>query len=473
MAGPISQQDLARLRQAMFLGLARQPLGLPEALQALLAAAPGKEPALAALALAGQLQRFERPVVERGAGGVPEAARRLHDDPRPILPEPARRLLQRLANGAEKAMAGAVVQAAVRKVMNAGFRLHPFDLPRLVAHIKGHAACLGLAERAYLALAEAPGKPEAPNLLHAEIAAENWTEFPKGHRVAFLREERRRDAAAARALLEGVFKSETATVRADLLAALEVGLGPDDLPFLDSLAADRSEGVRNVAVRLAAGVPGTPAYTQRLADAAGCFVRADRGSSILKRIGLAGSAGVVFNPPVAKTDQRAMLSRLFEGLSPAEIARVGGLATAEIMAALPEGIVMETLCEKALRDCDDELVAQLCAQRLAAIEAGKHSPTPMLGWLAEKLTEPVTIDFGKALLASSTWWAVLDRFKEAAMPAAMRDDGTLIWTASVLPPELMAAFQDAISDLPPVTARSARDLADLVLALDTLKPSQG
>jgi hypothetical protein len=174
---------------------------VPERLQGPLASAPGRDPALAVLALAGQHQRFERPAVARGADGVPEAARRLHEDPRPIVAEPARRLLLRLANGAEKHMADSVVRAAVRRVLRTGLRLHPFDLPRLIGHIKGDARRLGLAERAYLALADAPGKAAAPSLLHAEITAENWSEFPKGHRVAFLRAQRRKDPAAARALL--------------------------------------------------------------------------------------------------------------------------------------------------------------------------------------------------------------------------------------------------------------------------------
>jgi hypothetical protein len=251
MSELISSQELGRLRQALFLGLARQPMTVPDSLQALLASAPDRDPTLAALALAGQRQRFERPAVARAGDGVPEAARRLHEDARPIIPDPVRRLLLRLAHGVEKQMADTVV----RRVLGAGFRLHPFDLPRLIGQIKGDARCLGLAERAYLALAETPGKADAPSLLHAEITAENWTELPRGRRVAFLREQRREDAAAARALLQGVLKSETAAVRADLLAALEVGLGADDLPFLESITSDRSEAVRELAARLIANIP--------------------------------------------------------------------------------------------------------------------------------------------------------------------------------------------------------------------------
>src|SRR5262249_14164700 len=188
----LSPQEIARLRQAMLLGLARQPLAVPAPLQPLVAAAtPARDAALTVLALAGQQQRFERATLERGQDATPEAARQMHADPRPIMPEPARRALLRLASGVDRGAADAVLSAAARHVMRAGFRLHPFDFSRLIGHIKGDARCLGLAERAYLALAGGSGTTDAPNLLHAEITAENWTTFPKGHRIAFLRATRR------------------------------------------------------------------------------------------------------------------------------------------------------------------------------------------------------------------------------------------------------------------------------------------
>jgi Family of unknown function (DUF5691) len=475
MSGPISAQDLAQLRQAMFLGLARQPLGVPGRLQPFIAAAPEREAALTVLALAGQWQRFKRPIVERSADGIPEAARRLHQDQRPIMREPARRLLLRLANGVEKALADAVLCAAVRRLMRAGFRLHPFDLPRLIGHIKGDARCLGLAERAYLSLADESSKPDAASLLHAEINAENWTEFPKGHRAAFLREERRKDPTAARVLLESVFKSEPAAVRADLLAALDVGLGADDLPLLESLTADRADTVRSVASRLTASVSGTLAFAARLAEAARCFGRNTSAvSGILKRVGLASTASVVFTPPkrVNQMEQRAALASLFDGLSVREIASAAALTADAVVAALPadEDTVLTALSKRAVRDGDEETMLHLIAHRLSTIDGQRFSVAPLLQWLAENLTGPVPAEFGKTLLGSAAWRAVVERLKEATTPAAMKDDGTLIWTAALLPSGLLATFQEAVSGLLPVTTRSARDFADLVLTLDTIQP---
>jgi hypothetical protein len=472
MSELISSQELGRLRQALFLGLARQPMTVPDSLQALLASAPDRDPTLAALALAGQCWRFERPAVARAGDGVPEAARRLHEDVRPIVPDPVRRLLLRLANGVEKQIADAVVRTAVRRVLRAGFRLHPFDLPRLIGHIKGDARCLGLAERAYLALAETPGKADAPSLLHAEITAENWTELPRGRRVAFLREQRREDAAAARALLQGVLKSETAAVRADLLAALEVGLGADDLPFLESITSDRSEAVRDLAARLIANIPGTSAYAVRLAEAAQCFARPTSGvGGILSRVGLA-SASVVFTPPKPPGQhQRATLSQVFDGFSVAEVAAAAGLTPDEVVAALPTGddTVTTALFNRAVRDGDEMTMVQL---QLPRLDADRGSPAYPLHWLALHLTGPVSEEAGTRLLDAAAWRAVLKARREATTPGAMKDDGTLIWTAAILPPRLLAAFQDAISTLPPIGTRSARDFSDLVLALDALQPPQ-
>jgi hypothetical protein len=482
MSELIPSHELGRLKQALFLGLARQPLAVPEGLQALLAAAPG-EPSLAVLALAAQRLRFERPAVTRGADGVPEVARWLHEDSRPIIPEPVRRLLLRLANGAEKHMADTVVRAAVRRVLRAGFRLHPFDLPKLIGFIKGDAQCLGLAERAYLALADAQGKADAPSLMHAEITAENWTEHPKGNRVAFLCEQRRKDPAAARALLEGVFKSETAAVRADLLAALGVGLGPDDLPFLESITSDRSEAVRALAARLIANVPGTAAYTSRLAEAAQCFARRAPASGILKSIGLASAGDVAFTPPKAagkgkqltELDRQLLrfgMERLFDGFSLAEVAAAAALTADEVLAALSntaaEDNILTAFTERATRDSDEETLVRLARHQLT----DPLSLETVLGDLALSLSGSAPLEFGRLLLEAPAWHAVLKERQEATTPAAMKDDGTLIWTAAILPPELHPAFETAIAALPPVATRSARDFSDLMLALDALQPPQ-
>src|SRR5262249_44191125 len=160
-------------------------------------------------------------------------------DPRPILPPPARRVLARLTTSVEKAHAGAVLSIAVRRVGEAGCRVHPFDLPALARHVKGDAESLGLAERAYLALTASDSEDNgAGSLFFERITTDNWTTFPRASRRAFVADVRRQDAAAGRALVEAVWKTEQAPMRAALLEALTTALGPDDKPFLDSLSGD-------------------------------------------------------------------------------------------------------------------------------------------------------------------------------------------------------------------------------------------
>jgi hypothetical protein len=468
----LSAQDLGRVKQAMLLGLARQPLGIPEPLQPLVAAAPDRDAVLTVLALAGQQQRFQRPARHDGVEPISEAARRMHEDPRPILPEAARRALLRLANGVEKSLADAVLSAAARRVAASGFRLHPFDLPQLIAHIKADARCLGLAERAYLALTVSSEAIATPTVLDNEITRENWTGFQKIHRIAFLRNERRKHAVAARALLQDVFKSEPANVRGDLLGALEVGLGVDDLPFLESLANDRADSVRTVAARLVAAVPGTPAFTARLSEAARCFVRSSLSvGGILNRIGLSDTAAVTFKPTASanRGERHAQLAWLFEGFSAAEVGAAGGLKVAEVIAAIPpdDEAVFAAFSQRAMRDDDTPTMMQLTKARLMATK----SPAHVLGWLASNLTEPAPLDFGHCLLASDVFEAALQRFHEADTPTAMKDDGTLIWTAAVLPTALLASFLAKLEPLSPATTRAAREFAALVLALDA--PTHG
>jgi hypothetical protein len=130
------------------------------------------------------------------------------------------------------------------------------------------------------------------------------------------------------------------------------------------------------------------------------------------------------------------------------------------------------LSDRAVRDADDEAVLWLMAHRLSHIDAGRFSVAPLLAWLADSLSGPVSAEFGQTLLGSAATQAALERCKEATTPAAMKDDGTLVWTAALLPTELLGAFQQAIAGLLPGTTRSARDFADLALALDTLQPPQ-
>ena len=460
----LDRDELARARQAMMLGLARQPLTTPAKLTALLAAAgPTIDPGRIVLALATQRQRFERPatcVPEE----VPPAARQIHADARPILSAVARRALVRLSNAVAKGHASHVLQAATSRIVAAGYRPHPFDLPWLMPHIKHNVACLGLAERAYLALSSSPlssspGGDDQPSILHAQITHETWTDFPKGHRREFLTQQRRADPAAARALLEGVFKNEPAPVRAELLGAMRTGLGPDDLPFLESLTGDRADSVKAVAARLLASVPGTPAHAARLGEAAACFKKTSGVKSLMSRIGLAPAGTVEFAAPKGnQAAQAAAVQALFGGLALPEISAATGLSANDVLGALPlDGIVIDCFVATATAQSDDATRRVLFDHKLGAIIDAPHLVTHTLMALATISSEPASPDMADRLLGCEGWSGLIKRL---TLP-----EGSLLAIAGLLPVAAIPAFLAAIEPVAFPLTREARAFAELMIAL--------
>jgi Family of unknown function (DUF5691) len=454
---PVTSADLDQLRQALTLGLSRQPLKPSAALAALMAEAPG-ERALAMLALAGQRLRFER-TASPEMTATPEAAIRLHEDPRPVMPEPLRRALLRLVRGADKSMTGAVASAAVRRLGASGYRLNPFDLPGLMPHIKVQADQLGLAERAYLALTEVSDVPaDAPSLLYTDITRDNWTAFPKGARGSFLRAERRRDAGQARALLEAVFKMEPAATRGDLLTALDVGLSRDDLPFLESIATDRAESVRTIVASLVSCVPGTAAFEGRIAAVAACFSRASGLGKVASSLGL----GNEVNYAAPKGTNHVQINALFAGLTAHDIAAAAKITVAELLDALPANdyqIFPQFLAAASAASDPASAVLQLVMHKLEPTRSDVYPHVYTLQQLTAELTTTLPDDFACELLASERWRGVIKRYTDATASHALKDDGTLIITATLLPTAAMSAFLATLEPLLVTTTRSARDFA--------------
>jgi len=467
MQDPIPPGLNARIRQAFLLGLARNPVAPPPSLTGLLP--PGGEPALALLALTGQRQRFDappRPAVDP----VPEAARRMHDDPRPILPPPARRALNRLAGSVEKSLAGDVLPIVLRRISAAGCRPHPFDLPEFARYIKSDAGNLGLSERAYLALiASSAGEEAAKGLFFDRITAENWTTFPKAQRRAFAADVRRKDPAEGRALIESVWKTEPAPVRAALLEALSVGLGADDKPFLEKLATDRAESVKQAAAQLLARMPSDEGFAQRVAEAALWFRHTGKGvGRVMAALGMGGEGALAFAPPDGKLDtvgtDTARL-RLFERLPLDALAKAVGVMPADIIATLPEDEIQVAwlFLETARNDGDTTMVQCIVQTRLLSRR------TFHLGEItsfAAGASLPLDPGAAARFLAAPAWRKAVGEFAgTAASSPVPKDDGRFIFTATLMPREAMPAFVASLDAAPRFATRAARDFADLILAL--------
>lgn len=107
---------------------------------------------------------------------------------------------------------------------------------------------------------------------HTEPDERLWQEGLFAERVTHLTRLRRRDPAAARELLGGSWSRERAEDRLLFLDALQEGLSADDEPFLEAALADRAKNVRLTAAELLCTLPGS-ALARRMAARAVVAVR--------------------------------------------------------------------------------------------------------------------------------------------------------------------------------------------------------
>jgi hypothetical protein len=488
-----SRLNAARLRQSFMLGLNRSPLALPEeTAEAIRAGSPNTPPALAALALAGAQIRFARPSPAQAAEAVPEAAKCLHGDPRPVLPGKARRHLQRLFFKADIEASRVIVGAALKRLNPLRLRLHPFDLPRLAAPLKSCGVLPGVAERAYLALTQTASEDEPQeHLLHEVITAENWRSFGKAARVRFLGELRAKDAAAGLALLQESFAQDPAALRSELVLALSAGLSAADQAFLENLERDRADSVRTVGAKLLSLLPGTAAYNERFVRAAACL-------QVKPAKGLRGKTQIVFTRPAGASHQAAGVETLilFENIAAQDLAARLDMTVEAFLEALPDGeeALLGALLRTAIAGCSDDAIAALVPRLsasaidmllshlpesgalpevqmpllrrfVARLDKGSYPRAPAFAALLGRLAGPLPFEMAQGLLDSSGWREYLAALAEPEMDRRKIDLESLMYTAMLLPAESMRSFLSAIEPLPPAINRKASEFAHFVLAL--------
>lgn len=276
----------AQLQSTALLGTDRRPLPEPAGPPALLAAAAGVErtdPATALLELAALTAVRQRAGLLPLPAPAPQPA--AGEDERPELPAAAARRLAVLLAGRA---AGTTTQPNLTELLpqwlalarERGYRPPADQVPALLeaararGELRGDAVALAgplgrwLAERNpqwryVLRTAGAEGPTEADLVWQQGLFAE---------RVTHLTVLRRREPAAALALLAGTWPSERAEDRLLFLDALQEGLSPADEPFLEAALADRSRNVRATAAELLSTLPGS-ALGRRMAERARAAVR--------------------------------------------------------------------------------------------------------------------------------------------------------------------------------------------------------
>ncbi|WP_458232594.1 DUF5691 domain-containing protein [Roseateles sp. P5_E8] len=103
-----------------------------------------------------------------------------------------------------------------------------------------------------------------------------WTDGTLEQRRAWFTQARQADPAAARERLKAALPELPARERADLVAALATGLGPNDEALLDPLRNDRSREVRQAALQLLLRLP-EAAHPQRAAARLAPLLTFERG----------------------------------------------------------------------------------------------------------------------------------------------------------------------------------------------------
>ncbi|WP_171172056.1 DUF5691 domain-containing protein, partial [Streptomyces sp. I05A-00742] len=188
----------------------------------------------------------------------------------------------------------------------------------------------------YALRAHAAGGPAVPGAAGPEEERRLWREGLFAERLAVLTAVRRRDPAAARALLASTWATERAEDRQAFLGTWAEGLSPDDEPFLEDALSDRGNAVRALAAELLGALPGS-ALTARMTERARTCVARDGGLIVVEAPhecdGAMRRDGITEKPPSGRGARSWWLSGIVEA-TPLSVwpARLGVAGPAEAVA---------------------------------------------------------------------------------------------------------------------------------------------
>ena len=252
------------LRSSALVGTERRAVR-PDALVDVVALPPDQDTegrALVAAALFGTARRTAAAPIPTGRSPLTEPAA---SEPDRWAPPAATQLLELLLgnNLGRPAEAAPLLQHWFTECARRG-RIVPDTLLVRVLTQGGTAperrapirACLGERGRWLAAQRStwdwAVGAPEPDQV---ELTSEALLEVGKDARIDALRTLRSADPERGRLLFEAVMDQLDASTRADLLACLSVGLGPDDGSLLETALDSRAKSVRATALRLLERLP--------------------------------------------------------------------------------------------------------------------------------------------------------------------------------------------------------------------------
>lgn len=473
---PLAGLDPERLVRAFALGSGRGEVN---------AAAAGADP-LTLLALLAQRLRFGRPALPR----VVPTGRQLPSSAMPITPRQIRIALIRLCEGTTRTDWQDLIVAGLEAIGTAGFRLHPFDLPRLAPRLAGKQDRLGPVERSYLAF-QRPGGQDEEESGDGETTRDNWTAAPKLRRLEFIRTLRLADPDGARALIEQSFSGLRAPVRAELVGVLGLGLAPADRPFLEGLTGDRASQVREAVTALLARIPGTDAYDARLREALEM--------TSLSRAGLLGMRRVIkVEPPKLPEDRiEAALRERFQGVSLGAVLSALKVPAADLeslvkgadrstamcllwaafadgdlqrVAAVAAGAELSTA--EALRVIEPDLSAAPAGARRGVVakfldlrELAAGGDPPDFTRLRHLLAGPLSDGQARDLLEAGTWKTLTDRLDSLTASEPQQVAALVAAAAALIPTALGPLLHERLEPLPPEVASASVRYAELLSAI--------
>lgn len=343
-------------------------------------------------------------------------------DPRPALPEAARRRLAHLladraapSGGGRRGTAPDLTElipqwlaTANRKGFRAPAALLPplLDAARARTDLRPQALAFagprglwlaGLNPDWKFALRGSANGVLQPDTRNPDAVRRLWEEGLFAERVALLDAVRAQDPPAGLALLATTWSAERAEDRLMFLDSLRSGLGGDDEPFLEQALSDRSRNVRATAAELLSALPAS-ALAGRMAARAMSCVSPDRTGDV---VSIAVEAphecdagmqrdGVAAVPPTGRGERSWWFGQLVEA-TPLGVweERFGGRPAEEI-AALPvaddwAGELHTAWCRAAMRQRNPRWARALLGRPSAPPASGRTPPSsPGAASIAER-----------------------------------------------------------------------------------------
>lgn len=242
-------------------------------------------------------------------------------------------------------------------VASRGFVAHPLDWMPAASDVAAPPVYAPWVDW----LAQTSGA-SGPSLV--ELTAENWGDFyPAARRIA-LADIRRSDPERARQLLEAKAGAEAAEARLILIELLRVNLSAADLPYLQSLAADRSAKVQHLAASLMARLGHGTADDESSSEAAELAGFIEPGKAGLLR------RATVYKPRELKSHaQLQRRARLFESCRLIDLAAKLGTGEEGLVAGWQLGgkdAVDASFASMVNASASDVVLAQLAGRLLDA-----------------------------------------------------------------------------------------------------------